>query len=273
MTPTPPRPAGGPGASGKLPAGPAASTAPRLGARRLLALLFRAFFLQAAWNYERMQSIGFAAALAGEGRRLAPGERAGPFLERHLGYVNTNPVVASGLLGGVVRLEEEVARGGDPARVIRFKQVLAGPAAAWGDTLFWGTLWPVATAVGAVAALLGGWVGALVYLLGYNAIHLFYRVRLLREGYARGADFGPWLSHSSFRTLPGRLRPVGLLAVGALAGLSVPGTLAAAGGPGLVVTLGLTVLVLASLRKQGTYGSPWGLVAVAIGLIYARLAR
>jgi mannose/fructose/N-acetylgalactosamine-specific phosphotransferase system component IID len=187
MTPTPPRPTEPPGLSVRSIAESAAPATPRLGARRLLALLFRAFFLQAAWNYERMQSIGFAAALAGEGRRLAPGERARPFLERHLGYVNTNPVVASGLLGGTVRLEEDVARGGDPAKVIRFKQVLAGPAAAWGDTLFWGTLRPVATAVGAVAALLGGWVGALVYLLGYNAIHLFYRSPA--GGYARGADF------------------------------------------------------------------------------------
>lgn len=256
-----------PGASAS--AGPG----PRLATGRLVALLWRSFFLQAAWNYERMQSVGFAAALAGEGRRLAPGSAARGYLERHLAYVNTNPVVASGLLGGVVRLEEEVARGGDPARVVRFKQVLAGPAAAWGDTLFWGTLRPVATAAGALAALLGGWVGALVYLLGYNAVHFYYRARLLAEGYARGTEFGPWLSRSSFRALPGRLRPVGLLALGALAGLSVPGTLAAVGGPGFVVTLVLTALVLASLRKQGTYGSPWGLLAVAIGLIYARLAR
>lgn len=248
---------------------------PRLGVRRTAALLWRLCFLQAAWSYERMQSVGLAAALAGEGRRLAGGdpEAARSFLSRHLGFFNTNPVAASGLAGALVRLEEEGGAAGDAAAIARFKQVLAGPAAAWGDTLFWATLRPVATALGAAAALAAGAWGPILYLVGYNAVHFYWRLRLLDEGYARGAAFGPWLSQSGFRTWPGRLRPAGILLLGAAIGISCVDGGRALGGAGVALVAGAAGVAALVLRNPARTGTPWGYVAVAAGLIHAALTR
>lgn len=247
----------------------------RLGFRRGAALSFRLLFLQGAWSYERMQSIGLAAALAGVGRRLSGGDpaRARGFLERHLGYFNTNPVAACGLAGALVRMEEDAVPGGDPAEVSRFKQVLAGPAAAWGDTLFWATLRPVTTALGALGVLTLGLWSPLVYLVGYNAVNVYWRGRLLVEGYSRGAEFGPWLSRSGFRSWPAWLRPVGVLLLGAALGFSLVGGMRALGGPALALVAGLAGVAGFILRRPGQSGTPWGFAAVAAGLIHAALSR
>src|SRR5690242_21407254 len=67
-----------------------------LSAPRQLALVARSFFLQSAWSFERMQSVGFAALMAGEGRRLTRGrpDAARDYLLRHLTFFNTNPPMA-----------------------------------------------------------------------------------------------------------------------------------------------------------------------------------
>lgn len=268
-----PAPGGAPMSGG--PGGPVPGGAPaggKLGARRLLPLLGRSFFLQASWSFERMQSVGFAAALAGEGRRLTPRDAAA-FLRRHLGYFNTNPVLASFLLGGVVRLEEEVAAGRLPPEAVdRFKRGLAGPAAAWGDTFFWATLRPAAIAVGVLLAWLAGAWGALAYLAVYNVPHLYYRARGLSEGYRRGTDVAGWLLRSPIRTLPDGIRRVGLAALGALIVLGLGPTAAAVGAAGLTATLLLAGVAGVVMSRRHGQGHWWGLAAVGCGLAWALLA-
>ena len=244
----------------------------RLGARRLLALLVRSFFLQAAWSFERMQSVGLAAALAGEGRRRAGADGAA-FLRRHLGYFNTNPVLASYLLGGVVRLEEDVAAGRLPPEAVdRFKRGLAGPVAAWGDTLFWATLRPAACGLAAVVAWVAGAWGALAYLAAYNVLHLYYRVRGLSEGYRWGADVAGRLMASPIRTLPEGIRRGGLVALGALATLSIAPAAAVVGTAGLIAVLLLAGVACVVMKSRSGPGHWWGLAAVGCGLAWAWLA-
>lgn len=250
-----------------------APRAHRLAPGRRMALLARLLLLQAAWSYERMQSVGLAAALAGEGRRLTRGNpaEAREFLERHLGYFNTNPVAASGLVGALVQLEEQGAAGGRAATIARFKQVLAGPAAAWGDTLYWGTLRPATTALAVVGLLLFGIWGPVIYLVGYNAVHFYWRVRLLDEGYARGVDFGSWLSRSGFRRWPEWLRPTGVVLLGVAIGLSLTAGGRNIGGPMLAVVTGSGAVAAHFLGKPGRSGAAWGFAAVVAGLIHAAL--
>lgn len=241
----------------------------RLSPGRASALVLRSFFLQAAWSYERMQSVGLAAALGGEGRRLAPGPRAPEFLRRHLAYFNTNPPLAGYILGGVVRLEEEVAAGRAPLAVVeRFKRGVTSPLAAWGDALFWATLRPAATAAGAVAGFLAGAWGVLVYLLAYNLFHIYYRVRGPAEGYRWGPAVAARLGSGPLRTLPGIVRPVGLGLAGALAVLGLSGTRVAVGDAGLVAVLLAAGIAGYVLRRRAGSGGAWGLVAVAAGLFW-----
>lgn len=260
-----------PGAAATAPP-PAAG--PVLPARRLWPLVVRSFLLQASWSYERMQTVGFAFLLAGEGRKLAPGDAAAPFLQRHLGFFNTNPPMASFIAGAAVRMEEEVAAGRlAPAEIERFKRAVVSPLAAWGDTLFWATLRPTATAIGAVIGWLAGAWGALAYLIVYNALHLTTRASGLQQGYRLGRGVAGWISSSSLRRWPGRLQPVGLAALGMAAGLSLAGGRAQFGDVGAAL-LGLVMVgAFLGFRRTARLGDAWGLVPIAIGFAYLLLAR
>src|SRR5580765_8468445 len=87
----------------------------------------RAELLQATWNYERQQGVGWAWALEPVLRRLYPSapERARRLAE-HTAYFNTQPTLASLALGAVAKLEEQRALGGGPdaSSLARIKAVL-----------------------------------------------------------------------------------------------------------------------------------------------------
>jgi PTS system mannose-specific IID component len=245
----------------------------RLKPSRLGALLLRSFFLQGSWSYERMQSVGWTAALSGEGRQLAAGPGASAFLRRHLDYFNTNPVMASYLLGGVVRLEEEITAGRAAEEdVARFKRGLTSPLAAWGDTFFWASLRPLATALGVVGAWLwGGW-GVVVYLVAYNSFHLYYRVRGLQEGYRWGPEVAARLARAPVRTMAGRVRETGLVAAGVLAALGAAPTARAFGLAGMAAFVGLAAMAAFALKRRAGFGTWLGTAAIVAGLVYAWVA-
>lgn len=290
---------GHPGGTGRgvEPGDPSGPTpGPPLALARQAALIARSLALQAAWSFERMQSVGFAAALAGEGRRLTKGapDAARAFLERHLGYFNTNPAMASYLLGAAMKLEEAAAAGepGALEALARFKRAAVTTLASWGDQLFWATLRPVATVFGVLVAWLllrvgagggeaspfpaltpvaaAGW-GAAAYLIVYNAAHLHYRVRGVGEGYRWGAAVAARVGRSPVRRLPGRLRAAGLLATGLLIPLAVLETRRGFGPFTAALGVLLAAALAVHLRRRAGLGWGWGVVVVAAGLLF-RLA-
>ena len=66
-------------------------------------------FLQAAFNPDRRQGIGFGAALAPWARLHGDDAERRAFLERHVKAFNTNPAMAAPILGAVARLETRAA--------------------------------------------------------------------------------------------------------------------------------------------------------------------
>ncbi len=145
----------------------------------------RQFALQACWNYEGMQNVGFAYSILPALRELYA-DRPDDLLralKRHLEFFNTNPALAGVILGAAVRLEERAAAGEGDARTIgTFKVGLMGSLGAIGDSYFWGALKPMASAVGAILALVNPLLGIAVLLVLYNASHLAVRFR----GFASG---------------------------------------------------------------------------------------
>src|SRR5262249_19133116 len=78
----------------------------------LLRVLWRSLFLQAAWNPHGMQNLGFAFAMEPALGELYPDASArARAAQRHLEFFNCHPYLAAAIVGGAVRLEEEVARG------------------------------------------------------------------------------------------------------------------------------------------------------------------
>ncbi len=196
----------------------------RLSRASRLQALGRSLLLQAAWNFERLQNIGFAYCMEPALRELYPDprERAAA-LRRHLELFNTHPYMAGYILGAALRAEEEVAAGrlgGGQASAL--KQGLAPALAAVGDSFFWATLRPAA-AVLAVAWL---WMAPspwdlaapLVFLAAYNLPGLWMRLHSLQAGYEKGDSVAVHVAGLRLPAVTEGLRLAALVAVGGLAG-------------------------------------------------------
>jgi len=147
----------------------------------------RQFLLQGCWNYEGMQNVGFAYSILPALRDRYEGrpEELSRGLKRHLEFFNTHPAMAAVILGAAIRLEERVAAGkADPRAVGTFKVGLMGSLGAIGDSFFWGALKPMASAAGAILALVHPLLGIATLLFLYNSSHLALRFR----GFAAGME-------------------------------------------------------------------------------------
>jgi PTS system mannose-specific IID component len=206
------------------------ATAPRVGTVTLARVFWRSLFLQASWNPRGMQNLGFAYAMAPALDVLYPDPkvRAQAAL-RHLEFFNCHPYAAAAIVGGAVRLEENVARGeARPEEVSTFKSALGPPFAALGDGFFWLALRPAAALAAAMAVpFIGAWA-LLVFLGIYNSVHLFVRVWLFREGYRRGEGVVDSVAQAQVPRGTGLMKAAGAVLAGAVAARSV----LAAGVPG-----------------------------------------
>lgn len=202
--------------------------------RKLLArLALRALFLQAAWNFERMQHLGFCFALLPLLRRLHP-EPGSPerreALRRHLEFFNTHPVMAAAILGAVARLEAE----GQGGAAHSCKMALMGSYGAIGDSFFWGALRPAAGIVGAAVGLLwagvglpGGTgaaaaVGPAVALVLYNVPQLWLRAFGVFGGARLGLAVVEAIRRFGFPELTVQVRSFGAATLGLAAAVLAP---------------------------------------------------
>lgn len=126
-------------------------------------LFLRGLLLQAGWNRERMQGLGFTFALLPLVRGRARAIEA-DFVRRHLDYVNTNPALSGVLLGTIATAESGLlaaGQGGEEAKdqVAALKRRFEGPLAALGDRVFWGWLRPLLGVLGTLLLLVLGPAG------------------------------------------------------------------------------------------------------------------
>lgn len=239
-------------------------------------MALRASALQATWNYERQQGLGWAWALEPALERIYPD----PAIRRerladHTAYFNTQPTLASVALGAVARLEERRAEGEpiDAGAIGRVKGVLGASLAAFGDRLFWFSLRPFAACLGVLVVVLGGSpvAGAAVMIATYNLVHQGVRLLGLRWGYDRGPE-------ALDAALRGRLQ--GTIRLLAAAGTLLVGVLAAAmlvaqGEPRplreQLLFAGGLALGLAAARRARPSPTEWGLALAAGAVAWAWL--
>lgn len=139
------------------------------------AMFFRSFLVQASWNFERMQNLGFALIMAPALKRKygAASEAFASAFERHLAFFNTHPYFA-GLVAGAVATEEGAQF--DRGRYLEdLKHSLMSVMGSIGDRFFWASLRPFAALAAAVPALFGIWWAPLLFLALFNGPHLFLR--------------------------------------------------------------------------------------------------
>jgi mannose/fructose/N-acetylgalactosamine-specific phosphotransferase system component IID len=192
-----------------------------IGKSGLVRLILRSFYLQAAWSYDGLQTLGFVYVMSPVARKLASGRDAvQEFVARHLTLFNTNPVLASYIIGATAKLEEEYERGqrsGTDVEVL--KSSLTVPLAAMGDRFFWANMRPLSGMLGALVALVAhrfGFLGAVVLLVLYNVFHIYYRVKGVLRGYVLGAGVVGEVSKLRFMKLSAAAGWLGVVIMGVL---------------------------------------------------------
>jgi PTS system mannose-specific IID component len=177
----------------------------------------RMTLLQATFNYERQQGLGWAWALQPALERLYPDpEVRRERLAEHTAYFNTQPTLASLALGAVASFEERRAAGEGPdaAGMARIKSVLGSSLAALGDRLFWFTLRPFVACLGVLVALGGSWLGAVALWVCYNILHLGVRFLGVGWGYRAGTAVLGDVPRGRFERLTERIAVIGTMLVG-----------------------------------------------------------
>jgi mannose/fructose/N-acetylgalactosamine-specific phosphotransferase system component IID len=249
-----------------------------IGARDLFRVFGRALLIQSSWSYERLQSLGFAFAIEPVLRKLYPDQAEYESrLWIHLEYFNTQPYLASFILGAVIRMEEDRTTGRNVSEdVSSLKAALMAPLGALGDTFFWGALKPFAAVVAVALLMTGHWWAPLLYLLFYNICHVGLRVGMLFWGYRSGGDAMALMARYSLMNMAKRLKLITLTVLGGMIGMAadwrtefrpaVTMSIPPIALVWLVVTLAMVVV-----PRRG--GSPiklmLGLAALCLALTYA----
>jgi mannose/fructose/N-acetylgalactosamine-specific phosphotransferase system component IID len=224
----------------------------------LLKVLWRALLIQASWSFERMQSLGFAYALEPVLRKLYPEQAEYESrLRYHMEYFNTQPYLASFILGAVARLEQDRAAGCNTTADIQcIKTTLMAPLGALGDSFFWGGLKPLAAVVATALLFLGAWWAPLLFLIVYNIGHLTLRTAVLFWGYASRGDAMELMNRFRFTKIAKLFKVMSLAVIGGIIGMlpawrsefkptiDLPGFVLALSG------MGMTLLLIAILRKN-----------------------
>src|SRR5512143_4202991 len=156
----------------------------------MLKVFWKSFLIQASWSFDHMQSLGFAYAIQPVLRKLYPDQdEYESRLRIHMEYFNTQPYLASFILGAVARMEQDRALGRNSSTdVSSLKRALMAPLGALGDSFFWGSLKPLAAVIAVAMLLAGAWWAPLLFLALYNVVHVGLRAGLVFAGYATRGD-------------------------------------------------------------------------------------
>ena len=164
----------------------------------LINMILRSFFLQACWNFKRMQNVGFCFSICPVIKKLwdDPLKRK-EVVKRHLDFFNSHPYCVSIILGVIARLEEEATQHEevDIGQINKIKTGMMGPLAALGDTVYWGMFRPAVALLGVSLIILANpqqwWqagLGLILFLAIYSLGHLGLRIGGVFIGYAKGIE-------------------------------------------------------------------------------------
>jgi mannose/fructose/N-acetylgalactosamine-specific phosphotransferase system component IID len=240
-----------------------------------LHMYLRLFAVQGSWNYETLLGNGIAFCME-PALRLLPGGKNGlhysQALARHARYFNSHPYLTGVAVGALTRAELD---GVPPAMIERFRTALAGPLGSVGDRLVWASWLPLCSlvALGAFGLEARPLFVVGIFLLLYNAGHLWLRWWGLRVGFLRGLRVAECLAHPVLRRGPQYLGAAAAL----IAGISIPLASRRFVGPGrlLVGEIILAAIiggVLLSRFGERVEGWRLALLVLALFVLYSVLS-
>lgn len=160
--------------------------APQLDKKTLNKMVWRSVYLQASFNYERMQAGGWLySILPGLEKIHTDKKDLSASMAHNLEFFNTHPFLVNFVMGIVLSLEQNKT----DIQTIRAVRVAAmGPLGGIGDALFWFTLVPITAGITANMAIAGNIAAPFIFLLIFNAVQFGLRYFLMHWSYRKGTD-------------------------------------------------------------------------------------
>ena len=159
--------------------------AKQLDKKTLNKMVWRSLFLQASFNYERMQAAGWLyGILPGLEKIHTNKEDLSKSMKHNLEFFNTHPFLVTFVMGIIMSLEQQKA----DTNTIRAVRVAAmGPLGGIGDAIFWFTLVPITAGITANMAIGGSLIGPILFLLICNGVQFGLRYWLMYWSYNLGS--------------------------------------------------------------------------------------
>lgn len=195
------------------------ATANKIEKKDLRRLFFRSNAIQSAFNFERMQGLGFIWGMLPLINKLykRKEDRVEAY-KRHSGYFNTHPWLGGVIFGIVASMEERKAQGEevDVENIQAVKGALMGPLAGLGDSLFFSTYRPILAGICASLALSGSGIAPILFVLLINIVHFGVQWWGVHNGYALADKFLEKLEGMQIQRWMEAAAILGLMVVGAL---------------------------------------------------------
>ena len=188
--------------------------APKLDKKTLNKMVWMSCFLQASFNYERMQACGWLwGILPGLKKIHTNKEDLKASMAHNLDFLNTHPFLVTFVMGIVLSLEQTKV---DTATIRSVRISAAGPLGGIGDALFWLTLVPIVGGITANLALeQASILGAVIFLVVFNAVQFAIRYFLMHWSYNLGTSAVGMLT-SNAKEFTRAASILGIFTVGAL---------------------------------------------------------
>lgn len=207
-----------------------------LTSKDISAMAYRSAFLQASFNYERMQAGGWTLAMLPALEKIYKDDKQGlaAAMTDNMQFINTHPTLVPFLMTLLLSLEEN---GADRNLIKGIKVGLFGPLAGIGDAIFWFTVLPIMAGISSSFALEGNVLGPILFFAVYVAI-FFMRFPLAKAGYELGTTALDSIRESS-KKLSRAATILGTTVIGALAAAYVHITLL----PTITINEGVTISI------------------------------
>ena len=158
--------------------------APKVDKKTLNKMVWMSTMLQAAFNYERMQSAGWLwAMLPGLQKIHTNKDDLAASMTHNMDFLNTHPFAVTFVMGMVLSMEQQKM---DIQTIRSVRISTAAPLGGIGDALFWYTLIPITAGMTANMAIDGNMMGPILYFIIAFGAEMALRYGLMYWSYNLG---------------------------------------------------------------------------------------
>ena len=160
--------------------------APQLDQKTLNKMAWRSCFLQASFNYERMQAAGWLYSIIPGLEKIHTNKNdLAASMYHNLDFINTHPFLVTFVMGIVLSLEQNKV---DIPTIRAVRVAAMGPLGGIGDALFWLTLVPITAGITSNMAINGNAAAPIIFLVIFNVVQFALRFWLMNWSYKLGTS-------------------------------------------------------------------------------------